>query len=100
MPYIAQKDRLFLDSPLDYLVETIQELDGEPVASAGVINYVITNVVVRTMRPEAGWSYSSLSKALAVFRDAEMEMRRRILDPYEDKAIAKNGDIPEYEPLS
>ena len=97
MPYIKQKDRKFLDSALYDLIETIQELDGQKTASAGVLNYIITNVVIRTMRPETGWSYSSLSKALAVFRDAEAEMRRRLLDPYEDKAIAKNGGILEYE---
>lgn len=97
MPYIKQEDRKFVDSGMDYLVELVQELDGQPVAQPGVINYLITQLVVRTMRPEAGWTYSSLSKSLAVFRDAEAEMRRRLLDPYEDKAITKNGDIPEYE---
>lgn len=97
MPYIAHADRLFVGSSIDKLIEDMLEVDGVRPASAGLVNYVISRIVSKTMKPELGWSYSSLSKALAVFRDAESEMRRRLLDPYENAAIRKNGDIPEYE---
>ena len=99
MPYIKQSQRAAVNRFIDALVEEMNEqIDGEAIPSAGLVNYVITRIVAGTLRPPfTGWSYSSLSTALAVFRDAEAEMRRRLLDPYEDKAIAKNGDIPEYE---
>lgn len=97
MPYINPNDRQFIDPTIALLIENMAEMDGSngPLAS-GLVNYVITCVVTSTMKPPGGWSYTSLSRALAVFRDAEAEMRRRLLDPYEDKAIIKNGDVPEY----
>ena len=91
------KDREFLDGDIEELAETMQEVDGQLPIKPGIANYVITRLVNLTMKPYSGWSYASLSKALAVFRDAEAEMRRRLLDMYEDKAIQRNGDIPEYE---
>jgi hypothetical protein len=97
MPYINTSSRAFIEPSINDLVDTMKEIDGGDVVSAGLANYVISSTIVRTLRPPSGWTYGSLSKALAVFRDAEAEMRRRLLDPYEDKAIAKNGDIPEYE---
>jgi hypothetical protein len=97
MPYINQKDRKFIDPAVDYLVENMLELDGQDIVPAGFANYIITSIIARSMRPASGWTYSSLSRALAVFHDAEAEMRRRLLDPYENTAIRNNGDIPEYE---
>ena len=40
---------------------------------------------------------SPSSRAIAVFEAAKLEFYRRIAAPYEDRAIAKNGDIPEYQ---
>jgi hypothetical protein len=96
MPYIALKDREYIRRSLDLLVEDMLEIDGQDVVTAGLANYVVTTIVIRTLKPPSGWTYSSLSKALAVFRDAEAEMRRRLLDLYEDRAIQKNGDIEGY----
>ena len=97
MPYIPDSDRVMIDPSIEDLCFSVRELDGQPVASPGVVNYIISSLVAILMKPPMGWTYSSLSKALAVFRDAEAEMRRRLLEPYEDKAIEKNGDIHEYE---
>lgn len=62
----------------------------------GIVNYIITRIVATTLKPEEGWSYHSVSRALAVLRDAETEMRRRIMDVVEEKAIWRNGDLREY----
>jgi len=97
MPYIDKFARDFLQQHIWDLQEIIKEVDGGSQASAGTANYVISSIIADVMKPTTGWTYSSLSRALAVFRDAEAEMRRRLLDPYEDKAIERNGDIPEYE---
>ena len=91
----------------------------------GDANYVVCRVVLESMRPEAGWSYHSLSDAISVIRsapvlieqvhddpdlmstdelealedchsvcgDAADEITRRLLAPYEDEAIRKNGDM-------
>lgn len=97
MPYIIQSDRHYLADAIYHLCEDMREVTGEVTVGPGVANYVITKIVLGTMKPSGGWTYSTLSSALRVFRDAEAEMRRRLLDPYEDKAIERNGDIPEYE---
>jgi hypothetical protein len=97
MPYIKPMTRLVLDSAIDRLVEDLLEVTGQDPAPAGFVNYAVTRIVARAMRPSVGWSYASLSRALAVLRDAEAEMRRRLLDPYEDNVAHQNGDIPEYE---
>jgi hypothetical protein len=84
----------------------------------GDLNYCVTRIVLETLRPRAGWSYHSLSdavsvcnlaadkvieiygvdeegaqNAISIFRDVADEIKRRLLGPYEDKAILKNGDM-------
>jgi len=44
-------------------------------------------------------SYQNLSDVIAALNDSAEEIRRRLLIPYEDKAIEKNGDLPEYKEL-
>lgn len=62
----------------------------------GPTNYVITRIVARALKPDDGWSYHSISRAIAVLRDAATEMERRLMAPYEDDKSAENGDIMEY----
>lgn len=87
----------------------------------GDANYCICRIVLEGMKPETGWSYHSLSDvviafdaainfiydvqrveklediemapALSVLGDAATEIERRLLGPYEDTAILKNGDM-------
>lgn len=94
MPYVKQYERNQVESELCSLCKAIQPLNS------GLVNYVITTIVASSMKPSIGWSYSTLSKALAVFRDAEAEMRRRLLDTYEEEKIEENGDISAYESSS
>lgn len=91
-------------------------------AVKGDVNYVLTRLVLETLRPDTGWGYHSLSEAVAllreqadwvnthypitqqkdkvstrdavsVLRDVADEICRRLLGPYEDTAILKNGDM-------
>jgi hypothetical protein len=94
MPYIDPKLRAKLDEPLKFLTWHVAEY--APRQHPGVANYLVTRLIVDIMRPLDGWSYTSLSQAIAVLSDAAAEMRRRLLDPYEEKIILRNGDIPEY----
>jgi hypothetical protein len=95
MPYVAHKDREVVDGPLDALVENLKKYDIED--REGMLNYCMTRLTSRTMRPETGWRYKYLNRAIGVIESVKQEFYRRLVGPYEEKAIFKNGDIPEYE---
>jgi hypothetical protein len=97
MPYIKQ-DRRSRISPLIFqVVDTLRRMGPERGgALKGDVNYTITRIVLGAMQPDAGWSYQSLSDAVAALRDAATEIERRLLAPYEDGAKERNGDVPEY----
>ena len=63
----------------------------------GAVNYAISRIVAGSLRPEERWRYAALNHALGTFFSAGLEFYRRLVGPYEDLCIAKNGDIPEYE---
>ena len=95
MPYVGKMIREALDQHIQRLVAEI--VDVVPEADRdGVANYVVSRIVAAAMKPKDGWRYKSLAHAAEVFTAAGDEFRRRMLDPYEDEAIEKNGDIPEY----
>jgi len=115
MPYISKEDRKFIDEQLDYHAaypEMAHYEDGEPrftipelydilrnVPSGkvkGATHYLIGRIALGAMKPESGWGYSSLSEVIGMLRDAADEIQRRLLGPYENSAILKNGDVQEY----
>ena len=96
MPYIASPFRPHLDPAIDEIVSSLRGHFSFDVRH-GAANYVISRIIARSLKPDAGWGYSSLSRAVAVLEDAAAEMRRRLFDPYEDAARINNGDLPEYE---
>jgi len=119
MPYIKKEDRskdveslttghdtyarcYELDEVIDALIDHIQikgfeyQIDDYIDKRKGLCNYIISRIVAGGMKPNQ-WSYTSLSEARAVFTDAGEEFTRRMIAPYEGKAIEKNGDVPEYE---
>jgi len=106
MPYISQQDRTWIDNELaEYQDGWEDECQLQTIADIlrrvpskkvkGAINYFVTRIVLPTLRPETGWGYTSLSEAVSVVRDVADEIQRRLLGPYEDKAIQNNGDISE-----
>jgi len=86
MPYIKIANRMALDTIIDGLVKRLSQID----ATQGDVNYTITRIVLETLNKD---SYHSLSGCVAVLRDAADEIQRRLLGPYEDTAILKNGDM-------
>ncbi len=94
MPYIKEKDRVSLKYALIEIIDGVNQLDIED--REGVLNYTISRIVASCMKPDTGWRYTSLAKAHAVFIQAADEFSRRLIGPYEDAAIEKNGDIKEY----
>lgn len=95
MPYIKQVQRDRLDPRIDGLVDILRGI-AKVKDRPGTTNYSITRIVAGALQPETGWSYHSLSRAIAVFRDAATEMERRLMAKYETEKIAENGDVPEY----
>ncbi len=86
MPYINRENRAALDTIIDGLLKRLGSID----AKKGDVNYTITRIVLETLNKD---SYSSLSDCVGVLRDAATEIERRLLGPYEDTAIVKNGDL-------
>ncbi len=93
MPYVPTYDRQKVDDKIDELLELIKD-HQKP---AGMSNYIITRILSGIMKPWDGWNYSSLNSAIGVVECAKLELYRRLVGPYEDLAIAKNGDIEEYK---
>jgi hypothetical protein len=95
MPYITNDLRNQVAPAVAELIASVRELPDTE--RDGVLNYIITQVVVNSMRPETGWRYYNLHRTKAVFADAHDEFERRLMGPYETYAMRKNGDITAYE---
>ena len=80
MPYINQIAR-----------ERIKAGNIKPL-SAGELNFAITSLVHEFLN-RVGTSYSTLNEVIGVLECAKLELYRRVAAPYEDGAIARNGDL-------
>ena len=101
MPYIAPKDRQKLDPLIDELAEKIvaeakgYEYDG---AFAGLLNYTCTRLALKIIKLQFGKvRYWLLAIVCGTFKNVADEFYRRMGVPYEDKQIAKSGDVDLYE---
>jgi len=65
---------------------------GEFPANAGELNYAIT-LLVRDYFNVRGGRYQQINDVLGALEGAKAEFYRRIVAPYEDTKIAKNGDV-------
>lgn len=88
MPYIVQEDRERLDAAIEQLRFLVHD-DGQ-------LNYAITRLVARYLGWD-GWRYEMIARAVGALECVKLEFYRRLAGTYEDKAIAKNGDVPEYQ---
>jgi hypothetical protein len=79
MPYIGQETRDVLDPIIKQLNNTL--------LYNGDLNYVLMKLA-QSIDPVG---YQSLRNFLGEIHEAEMEIRRRILVPYEDIKIGENG---------
>lgn len=97
MPYITAERRADLDAHITDLADEIKyDPSGvrEPTRFAGELNYVVTRVLLKVLPAKRYWA---LALGIGTLVCAIFEFYRRFVAPYEDKAIQKNGDIPEYE---
>jgi len=100
MPYIPQKDRKRLDPMIDQLAEKINALSRDyeyEAAFAGLLNYACTRLTLKIIHLRFGKiRYWIIAAVTGVFKNASDEFYRRLAAPYEDKQIAKNGDVDFY----
>ena len=94
MPYIDKYHRITIDQHLDEIVKCIHSHDNAQ--WDGDLNYAMSYLVAKTFAPCGKWRYHFIARALGAFEAAKLEFYRRVAGPYEDKAIAKNGDIQPY----
>jgi len=83
MPYIRDKKRR---AEMDLIVEL---MDQYKVEANGDLNYIL----FKYCKYHVPSSYRSLKNFLGELTETASEVRRRILGPYEDKAIEENGDV-------
>jgi hypothetical protein len=99
MPYTNNKPpceyRDKIDAELDILISKLCH-DIPASKRKGVINYIIHALIIHCLL-NGGSGYTEISNAIGVCSDVEGEMRRRILNPYEDKMIVENGDTRDYQ---
>lgn len=101
MPYIAPKNRKKLDPLIDKLAGQIVSEAGaenQEAAFAGLLNYAFTRLALAVIRKKFGRiRYWLIAAVTGVFKNAGDEFYRRLASPYEDKQIAKNGDVDLYK---
>ncbi len=91
MPYIAKDRREKLDPAVEDLQKSLATLGH----NEGDLNYVVSRLIGAAFRDET--RYHRIARVTGVLDNVSAEFYRRMAGPYEDLAIAKNGDIPEYE---
>ena len=96
MPYIDKLEREELDHHITYLVEAIKNTSdpNDFKNHLGRINYVFSRVLSGVM---GEINYAKIAMATGVIENIKQEFYRRVASAYENKKIADNGDIKEYE---
>ena len=86
MPYIDKKSREKYDKDLARLRKLINEQ-----SSKGDLTYILYSLALEYFKGRE--SYTKISESIGSLSDAGEEIRRRKLNPYEDKKIKENGDV-------
>jgi len=100
MPYIPAEQRKTCDGLIDELADQIVRLaqeSGSDGAFAGLLNYACTRLALQVVRRRFGkmryWLIAILS---GTFKNISDEFYRRLAAPYEDRQLAKSGDVDLY----
>ncbi len=87
MPYIEGVMKNEMQDSIDELSTFI--------LTKGDLNYVICELVGRFILDD-DLTYTKMSEKIDAVHDAEAELRRRILVPYEELKIDQHGDVPSF----
>ena len=96
MPYVNDMIREALELDLQELLASARDFTDDRDAMKGIVNYLTTLVTTILLKPDAGWNYASMSDVIGALECAKLEVYRRLLAPYEDMAVDKNGDLDVY----
>jgi hypothetical protein len=91
MPYTPEERRELQYEPIRLLSRFIQD--------KGDLNHAICELTAMLMLRTGGMGYTNVSEWLDAVGGAHDEMRRRLLDPYEDVKIEENGDVRSFVKL-
>ncbi|MBW1991934.1 MAG: hypothetical protein JRI59_07450 [Deltaproteobacteria bacterium] len=99
MPYIAG-DREELNRLIDQLAQLIvrrADAAGGEGAFAGLLNYACTRLALKVVRLKFGTlRYWLIAILTGVFKNMADEFYRRLAGPYEDRQMARSGDVDLY----
>jgi hypothetical protein len=87
MPYIDQKSRKSLEPELKTLIKKLKNIPQEKID--GHLNYCISQML-KELYPAGYFNYNRMMGVIAC---VQQEIYRRLVAPYEDKKIKKNGDV-------
>lgn len=87
MPYIRKEKRPQVDRLVTPLIKHLNSLPVEE--QDGVLNYIVTKII-KNIYPQ---KYFHLNRALGVLSAVTHELYRRVIAPYEDTKIKKEGDV-------
>ena len=101
MPYISPSSRREFDVLIDQLAARIvqearkHEDDG---AFAGLLNYACTRLALKVIRQRFGqMRYWLIAMITGTFKNIADEFYRRLGGAYEDRQIARSGDVDLYQ---
>lgn len=87
MPYITKNKR----DEVDAAIETLSDLLNAR-GDIGVMNYAITKLLLNYTVPELA-RYQDYNTAIGVLECAKLELYRRYVAEYEEKARKANGEV-------
>ena len=87
MPYVPEDQRKRFEPETSKLKRKL-ELICRP---KGTLTYLVYSLGVSYFKGRE--SYTSISDSISALNDAAEEIRRRYLNPYEDKKRGINGDV-------
>ena len=82
MPYVIQERRKQLD-------EIEDQMSAVGISANGDLNYLLFAFCKRNIDP----GYNNYKNFCGELRQCATEIERRLLGPYEDDAIKRNGDV-------
>ena len=84
MPYILQENRPKFDESAIKI--------GTTAECAGDLNYAIT-IILHSYLKKKGLKYSNCNELMGMMECCQNEFYRRVVAPYEDSCIVRNGDV-------
>lgn len=80
MPYIKEEARVEL-------------VGGRPAETPGELNFLFSSIIAGYLETRGEERYYVYNEIIGALDCAKMELYRRLVAPYEDKSIERNGDV-------